>query len=114
MEFQSYNGIKAFSTPLATGHLFQGFADKFLATPMAGIEDSYLKVATRISGVKLTAIYHELEAEEGSMDYGSEFDLIASYKFNKHYSILFKYASYDADEHATDTDKVWLMITAAF
>ena len=110
----SDDGIKAFGTLLATGHLFQGFADKFLATPIAGVEDSYLKVATRISGVKLTAIYHELEAEEGSMDYGSELDLIAGYRFNKHYSIFLKYASYDADEYATDTDKVWLMITAAF
>ena len=30
----------AFSTPLATLHAFEGWADKFLATPAAGITDS--------------------------------------------------------------------------
>ena len=103
-----------FSTPLATGHKFQGFADKFLGTPANGIEDSYFKVATKVGGVKLIAFYHEFEAEEGSMDYGSEVDFIAAYKINENYSVLFKYAAYDADEFATDTDKAWLMLSAAF
>lgn len=110
---ESDNGI-GFKTPLATLHKFQGFADKFLVTPAGGIEDTYLKVATKIGGVKLIAFYHDFEAETGGMDYGSEFDFIAAYKFSKNYSVLFKYAAYEADDFSTDTDKAWLMVTAAF
>ncbi len=110
---ESDNGV-GFKTPLATLHKFQGFADKFLVTPAGGIEDSYLKIVTKVAGVKLIAFYHDFEAETGGMDYGSEFDFIAAYKFNQNYSVLFKYAAYDADDFATDTDKAWLMLSAAF
>ena len=37
-------GGLAFVTPLATLHKFQGWADKFLATPASGIEDAYIAV----------------------------------------------------------------------
>lgn len=110
---ESDNGV-SFKTPLATLHKFQGFADKFLVTPADGIEDSYLKVATKVAGVKLVAVYHDFQAESGGMDYGSEIDFVAAYTFSKNYSVLFKYAAYDAGEYATDTDKAWLMVTAAF
>ena len=33
------NGVKGFTTPLASLHKFQGWADKFTATPANGIED---------------------------------------------------------------------------
>jgi hypothetical protein len=39
------DGTNAFQTPLATLHIFDGWVDKFLATPAAGIEDAYLKVS---------------------------------------------------------------------
>ncbi|MEZ0122745.1 MAG: alginate export family protein [Candidatus Reddybacter sp.] len=110
---ESDNGV-SFKTPLATLHKLQGFADKFLTTPTDGIEDSYLKVATKVGGVKLVAVYHDFEAETGGMDYGSEIDFVAAYTFRKNYSVLFKYAAFDADDYASDTDKAWLMVTAAF
>lgn len=110
---ESDNGV-SFKTPLATLHKFQGFADKFLVTPAGGIEDTYLKVATSIGPVKLIAFYHDFEAETGGMDYGDEIDFIAAYKVNDNYSVLFKYAAYDADQWATDTDKAWLMVSASF
>ena len=110
---ESDNGV-SFKTPLATLHKFQGFADKFLVTPADGIEDSYLKVSGKLGGVKLVAVYHDFQAETGGMDYGSEIDFVAAYTFCKKYSVLFKYAAYDADDYSTDTDKAWLMVTAAF
>ncbi len=110
---ESDNNV-SFKTPLATLHKFQGFADKFLVTPADGIKDSYLKVATKIGGVKLMAVYHDFEAESGGMEYGSEIDFIAAYSFSKNYKVLFKYAAYDADDYASNTDKAWLMLTAAF
>jgi hypothetical protein len=55
----SDDSIKAFQTPLATLHKFNGFADKFLGTPADGLEDVYVKATTKINGVKLAAIYHD-------------------------------------------------------
>ncbi len=109
----SDNGV-SFKTPLATLHKFQGFADKFLATPTDGIKDSYLKVSSKVGGVKLLAVYHFFEAENGGMNYGSEIDFVAAYALSKNYSVVFKYAAYDADDYSSDTDKAWLMLTAAF
>ena len=110
----SDDGVAAFKTPLATLHKFQGFADKFLGTPADGIEDVYFKVGGKAGPIKLTAIYHDFSANEGSRDLGSELDLVAAYKMNKQVSLLAKYASYDADDHASDTDKLWLMGTFKF
>ncbi|WDE05750.1 alginate export family protein [Thalassomonas viridans] len=109
----SDNGI-GFSTPLATLHKFQGFADKFLATPGDGIEDIYFTAKTKVSGIKLSATYHNFSADKGSRDWGSEIDLVAAYAIDKNYKVLLKFASYDADDHATDTDKLWLQVTAKF
>jgi predicted porin len=109
----SDNGV-GFKTPLATLHKFQGFADKFLATPGNGVEDVYFTVKTKVSGVNLSATYHDLSSDKGNTDYGSEIDLAAAYKMNKNYSVLVKYAMYDADDHATDTDKLWVQLVAKF
>ncbi len=109
----SDNGV-GFSTPLATLHKFQGFTDKFLGTPGNGIEDLYVTAVTKVGGVKLVAAYHDFNSDRGNISYGSEIDLVAAYKFNNNTSGLLKFASYDADEHGTDTSKIWAMMTFAF
>lgn len=109
----SDNGV-SFSTPLATLHKFQGFADKFLTTPADGIEDIYFTAKTKIKDVKLSATYHDLSSDEGSVDYGSEIDITAAYKINKNYNVLVKLAMYDADDYVTDTDKLWVQFAAKF
>ena len=103
-----------FSTPLATLHAWNGFADMFLGTPPTGLEDVYLTAVTKVQGVKLVATYHDFSSNVGSSDYGSEIDLVAAYTVNKNYSLLAKYANYNADEFSGDTDKLWLMLTATF
>lgn len=105
---------RGFIMPLATLHKFQGWADKFLATPGVGVEDTWFKVATKVGGVKLSAIYHQFEAEEGDIDFGDELNLLATYKFNSHYSVLVKYAKYDADEFSTDSNRYWLQLLAKY
>ena len=44
IEYLEGNGTIGFSTPLATLHKFQGFADVFLTTPASGITDAYGKL----------------------------------------------------------------------
>ncbi|MDH5302347.1 MAG: alginate export family protein [Gammaproteobacteria bacterium] len=104
----------AFSTPLATAHAFNGWADKFLNTPANGLVDSYVSIGGNLSGVDLTAVYHEYNADKVSARYGDELNLQAAKKFGKGYMAMAKYASYRADTWQTDTDKVWLMLQANF
>jgi hypothetical protein len=110
----SDNGSKGFTTPLATLHKFQGFADMFLATPDNGVQDTYLKLSGKVASANLALIYHDFAADFGNASYGDEVDLIANFKIDSHYSFLVKYASYSADSFAVDTDKVWLMFTAQY
>ncbi|RLV61699.1 hypothetical protein D5018_00855 [Parashewanella curva] len=116
----SDDGQYGFSTPLATAHKFNGFADKFLGTPKDGLKDFYGKVATKVGPVNLAAFYHKFESVENSRDYGTEYDLVASAKVHKTTTLLMKYASYDADSSNTDpktnkdTDKLWLMANVNF
>lgn len=110
----SDDGVAAFATPLATLHKFQGWADMFLTTPADGIEDIYAGVSSAIGAVKLGAFYHDFSADEGSSDYGSEVDIVASYPINQHVGVELKYADYSADDFAVDTEKVWLSVMVNF
>ena len=108
------DSVQAFQTPLATLHAFQGWADKFLTTPSDGIEDLYVSIATKIRGANISLIYHRFNPEAGGPDYGSEWNLMIKKPFAEHYSIVLKYADYDASSFATDTDKLWIMLIANF
>ncbi|MGS2723717.1 porin [Porticoccus sp. GXU_MW_L64] len=110
----SDDGNAAFRTPLATLHKFQGWSDKFLGTPAGGIEDVYLQASTKLGSLKVLAAYHRFDSEEQNTDLGSELNLVATYAINDSLSAQLKYASYDADTFATDTDKVWLTLTATY
>jgi hypothetical protein len=101
---------KAFRTPLATLHAFQGFADVFLSTPDGGIEDSYVGASVVLMGATASAVWHEFEAEDGGASYGDELDLSLSRKFGKYLTALLKYADYNEDGYSVDTRKVWLQL----
>jgi len=104
----------AFQTPLATLHKWQGWADKFLTTPGAGIEDTYVGLNGSIAGFNGQAVWHDFKAEATSLDYGTELDLSVSRKFAQRYELLIKYADYSADGLFTDTRKFWLQFGATF
>jgi hypothetical protein len=104
----------AFQTPLATLHKWQGWADKFLTTPSAGIEDFYLGANVKFRGWTGQAAWHDFSAEATSADYGTELDLSVSRRFAQRYELLVKYADYDADGLFTDTTKFWIQLAASF
>ncbi|MGV8843313.1 MAG: alginate export family protein [Pseudomonas sp.] len=103
-------GNRAFQTPLATKHAFQGWADIFLLTPANGVEDAYVGFTAPLLGGNLAAWYHDFSAEQGSSQYGDEIDVSYAHPIPgvKGLVGLVKYASYDADDFAVDTDKFWL------
>lgn len=109
----SDNGQYGFQTPLATKHAFNGWADQFLVTPTTGLQDTYIKTAGKVAGVKLLAVYHQYDAVEGEMDFGSEINLLAAKKFVKKYTLGVKYANFsqgDLDSPKVDTSKYWLWL----
>ncbi len=103
-----------FSTPLATGHKFAGWADVFTAaTPGTGLEDrEAMLVYTKkqvlgIDVLRLTAAYHDFESDGGNINYGDETNLMVTADVWKRVVFLAKYANYDADRFATDRKKIW-------
>ena len=114
----SDNGV-SFQTPLATLHKFNGWADIFLTTPAGGLEDLSATVSYKpgadgpLKGVKFDAIYHDFSAESGG-DYGTELDLQVSKKFMEHYYLALKFADYNADGFAVDTQKLWFTFGAKY
>ncbi len=108
------NGTIAFSTPLATLHKFQGFADVFLATPATGLEDLYgtisydWKEAPFGTIIKLFATYHDFQSDLGSLDLGEEFDAGMAVKINKYWSAEIKGALYDGGGSGpADRNLIW-------
>ncbi len=116
----SDDGMASFTTPLATLHKFNGWNDVFLGgtfNPVAmpnGLEDMYVSVGTTLAGINLLAVYHDFSSEEGSTDYGTEYDLLATKKFAGAYTVGLKYGSYDADNFGVDTDKLWVWVSVGF
>ncbi len=106
----SGDGSSAFQTPLATAHAFNGWADLFLRTPDDGLQDLNVSVKAKIAGIAVRAVYHEFSADEGSRDFGSEFNFIATRKFANGLAVGLKYADYSADEFGVDTRKFWTWV----
>lgn len=101
----SNDGRYAFQTPLGTNHLFQGWADVFLATPRQGMEDTFITFAGSIEKAKLYAEYHVFKSDEKfqsigklSNDYGSEFDASVTYPFTANITGKLEYAKFMEDD----------------
>lgn len=102
-------GGDMFTTPLATLHAFNGWADKFLNTPAGGLEDSYVSASAELAGGTAVAVYHDFQGEtSGSGDYGTELDLAYSRPVGERVTWGVKYANYMEDGLFTDTEKFWV------
>jgi len=114
------NGTVALQTPLATLHAFNGWADKFLSTPADGLRDVYIDAAWRVadkgpfSGLTLRGTWHDYRSTRAGLDYGREWDALASLPIGKHLTLSAKFARYDAHAFATDTTKGWFSIEAKY
>jgi hypothetical protein len=118
-ELLGSDGVAAFSTPLATLHAFQGWADKFLATPAAGIEDAYVRFnyplgkRGQFTNVAVVAVFHDYNSDVGSAHFGEELNLQLVARTER-MALTAKYADYRADSLFTDTEKVWLSVDYSF
>jgi hypothetical protein len=101
---------EAFRTPFATLHAFNGWADKFLGTPAAGLDDKYVKFKATPGRTIVQLRYHDFETEDGGSSLGDEIDLQVGYKINDRLRGDFYYATFDGAGGVSDTDKVWLQL----
>lgn len=109
------DGQRSFQTPLATLHKWNGWADKFLQTPSAGLETIYLRFKGKLAdGWRFAVIYHEFTSDAGDIDFGTELDAEVVYKAPWKQTFSVKYASYDADRFSSDTEKIWLWTSYSF
>ncbi len=119
-----------FTTPLATLHKWQGFADVFLGYTGRngnefGLEDLYGKVgyASPKFG-KLLALYHTFSTQETdgilSDDAGSELDLLYTYNFSNGLNFLAKAAFFSGETDSVigaaqnDVTKYWVQLDYNF
>jgi hypothetical protein len=117
------DGARGFSTPLATLHKFQGYADAFLTTPANGIVDVYGKVGYEtkfdqpvgpITGLMAAIWYHSFDTERTDQSLGEEFDVEAVARLGEHFAIGAKYADLNGDGGTASRDKVWLYVEANY
>ncbi len=107
-------GNRAFQTPLATKHVFQGWADMFLTTPADGLRDAYVAANRPLAGGKLQLAYHDFRSDRGSHRFGGEWNVAYSHALPvaKGWMATLKYAAYHSADRArtVDTDKVWVQV----
>lgn len=101
-----------FKTPLATLHAFNGWADLFLATPAAGLRDTYVKATAALpANLALTAFYHWYETDATGVDLGDEFNVMLVRKFGKYFTGTIKYADFRRDSLTIpDVKKIWVQV----
>ena len=114
-ELLAGNGAHAFQTPMATLHKFNGWADLFLTTPAAGLQDAYAGIgyafgrASPLSGVKAGVTYHRFSSHRGSQRLGTEWDASLGFPVGR-VQVLAKLADYQASRFGSDTRKFWLQL----
>lgn len=104
----------SFNTPLATLHKFNGWADRFLATPAEGLRDAFLSAGANLGRWTLMVIYHDYSADSGGASWGSELDAQVVYTTPWKQKVALTFARYDADQWGWDTDKIWVWTSWGF
>ena len=117
----SDSGNIAFSTPLATLHAWNGWADIFLNTPVEGLQDTYGKLSyvhdkwnETFGKTVLELVYHHFESDQGSTKFGTEWNVNFVQNFHERYYFGVKFAHYNADNFAVDTTKLIFSLGAEF
>ena len=115
VEVMGGDGVKGFTTPLATLHKFDGWADVFLTTPANGVEDRYATIGYAVARVlaldraTLTASFHDFRAARLGVHYGTESDLQILGRWHRVIGII-AFADYARDRFGADTRKLWLEV----
>lgn len=105
---------KAFRTPLANLHEFQGMVGKFNTTPDSGIRDIHLGGVMDYEGYSAQAVYHSFKPQSGSGRLGYEWDFTLDKKLSSHYNVGLGFATFTGNSHnnTRNSNRLWLTATA--
>ena len=105
-----------FKTPLATLHAFNGWADLFLSTPAAGLQETYVRATANLrEAIALTASYSHFATEVGGTKLGQEFNAQLSRKLGKSVTGLVKFADFRRDSLSLpNVQKIWVQVEFAY
>lgn len=96
-------------TPFSTAHKFNGFADVFLNNGgLRGLRDFYVSFAPKMpfKGWTAKVWFHQFWDDQGGDNLGQEYNLVTSYKLNKHISFLWKAAYFDGGKNRSPNASV--------
>ncbi len=117
----SDDGVVGFSTPFATLHKWNGWADKFLLTPEDGLQDAYAglhyvskDLCEGVQQFRGDIVYHYFQSDHERVKYGTEWDFNLTADFLNYFSAGVKYAVYDAANFSSDTEKLIFTLQAVF
>ena len=118
MEQMDGHGVnQTFVTPLSSAHGINGWSDVLATTPAFGLRHwtgSAVGTFLEDNSLEVMGVFHDFSSSAGKLNYGKEWDFQVMKKFGTHYSLLAKYAYFDAasnanfSPNATDTQKIWV------
>jgi Alginate export len=106
----SGDGQYGFATPFATLHAFNGWADRFLTTPVNGLQDTYLGWNRKWGNWGASVVWHDFQSDRLDLHYGQEWNASLNWVFKPHWNALFKVADFQADDVGFDVQKTWLSV----
>jgi hypothetical protein len=117
------DGNHALQTPLDTGHAFNGWAEKFLTTPVTGLDNVHVSAEYKspehnkwLNSTVGKFVWYNFSADSRSLHYGNEYDFWLAQTFYKHYTLGFEYADFHADQSpaVTDTRKIAVQLQVRY
>jgi hypothetical protein len=106
------DGTHALQAPLGTLHAFNGWADRFNATPPAGLDDRYLGAGGkwRAGTLEWQLARHDYRSDAGGIRYGSEWNASLGFPLARRLRALVKAADYRAQGLGRDARKLWIQL----
>jgi len=108
------NGAIGFSTPLASLHGFQGWAESFLSDPPNGIRDLYARTRYGFSAPLISStiaamlVYHDFRAEHVNAAYGDEWDASLEATLPEGFTLETAYADFRGRGAFPDKSVFWI------
>jgi hypothetical protein len=104
------DGAHALQAPLGTLHAFNGWADRFLATPANGLDDRYLGASGKARKLAWNLAWHDYRTDTGHARYGTEWNASLALPIRKGLDAMLKLADFNGEDPGRDATKVWLQV----
>ena len=120
VELLEGNGVNAVQTPLATLHRHNGWADVFNVTPANGLRDVHVRYLQELPDLgplknpRFDLRLHHFTSDSGAITYGTEYNADANISVKGYATVGVRWARYEANSFASDTEKVWLYVETRF